>query len=63
MPINFKNISGVGSINPKKFGSGTMNFKITTVLSYNAGLFKTTYIFLINNSFSYPMNFFNSSVI
>jgi hypothetical protein len=43
MPINFKNISGVGSINAKKFGSGTMNFKITTVLSYNAGLFKTTY--------------------
>jgi hypothetical protein len=43
MPINFKNISGVGSINAKKFGSGTMNFKITTVLSYDAGLFKTTY--------------------
>jgi hypothetical protein len=28
MPINFKNISGVGSINAKRTSSGAMNFKI-----------------------------------
>jgi hypothetical protein len=43
MPINFKKTEAAGSINAKKIGSGAMSFKITTVLSYNAGLFKTTY--------------------
>jgi len=30
MPINFKNISGNGSVNAKKIGSGAMNFKIAS---------------------------------
>ena len=53
MPINFKNISGNGSINAKKFGSGAMSFKITTVLNYNAGLFKTTYAGYFADSVSF----------
>ena len=53
MPINFKNISGNGSVKAIKNGSGAMSFKITTVLNYNAGLFKTTYAGYFADSVSF----------
>ena len=53
MPINFKKTSATGGINFKRVGSGTVNFKITTVLNYNAGLFKTTYAGYFADSVSF----------
>ena len=53
MPINFKTISATGGINARRVGSGTVNFKITTVLNYNAGLFKTTYAGYFADSVSF----------
>ena len=53
MPINFKTISATGGINFKRVGSGTVNFKITTILNYNAGLFKTTYAGYFADSVSF----------
>ena len=53
MPINFKKTSATGGINFKRVGNGTVNFKITTVLNYNAGLFKTTYAGYFADSVSF----------
>ena len=53
MPINFKKTSATGGINFKRVGSGTVNFKITTVLNYNAGLYKTTYAGYFADSVSF----------
>ena len=53
MPINFKKISATGGINFKRVGSGTVNFKVTTVLNYNAGLYKTTYAGYFADSVSF----------
>ena len=53
MPINFKKTSATGGINARRVGSGTVNFKITTVLNYNAGLFKTTYAGYFADSVSF----------
>ena len=53
MPINFKTISATGGINFKRVGSGNVNFKITTVLNYNAGLYKTTYAGYFADSVSF----------
>jgi hypothetical protein len=53
MPINFKKTGAAGGINAKKIGSGAMSFKITTVLNYNAGLFKTTYAGYFADSVSF----------
>ena len=53
MPINFKKISATGGINFKRVGSGTVNFKITAVLNYNAGLYKTTYAGYFADSVSF----------
>ena len=53
MPINFKKTSATGGINFKRVGSGTVNFKITDVLNYNAGLYKTTYAGYFADSVSF----------
>ena len=53
MPINFKKTSATGGINFKRVGNGNVNFKITTVLNYNAGLFKTTYAGYFADSVSF----------
>ena len=52
MPINFKKLA-TGGINARRVGSGNINFKVTTVLSYNAGLFKTTYAGYFADSVSF----------
>jgi len=52
MPINFKKLA-TGGINFKRVGNGNVNFKITTVLNYNAGLFKTTYAGYFADSVSF----------
>ena len=53
MPINFKKTSATGGINFKRVGNGNVNFKITTILNYNAGLFKTTYAGYFADSVSF----------